>query len=339
MVDADENGHPLTDADACACYSKTAAATGEVIHRVGDDPCHRCPEWMSQRDGAAFGVDLLRRDLVKLAQIRQDHCGECLVDLPDINLCGSQGVSVEQAASSKCRRLGESVRRNCHSRTSEEFGLGCEPSLDAQPFTCEDHGGSAIVDWRGVTGGQRPALDVGGAKGSQSLPVRARPDGLVDDDVAHRQDGVSMTFVPGVRRQLKGGVMTRRIVVAKPGLDGHDRGAKVVARVLRDAGNMVIYTGLRQSPESIVNVAVQEDADAIGLSVLSGAHMALFGRVLELLDEHSATDIVVFGGGIIPSEDVSELEALGVARIFTPGTSSDDISQWVHDNIRDNSLI
>ena len=102
---------------------------------------------------------------------------------------------------------------------------------------------------------------------------------------------------------------------------------------------MVIYTGLRQSPESIVNVAVQEDADAIGLSVLSGAHMALFGRVLELLDEHSATDIVVFGGGIIPSEDVSELEALGVARIFTPGTSSDDISQWVHDNIRDNSLI
>ena len=120
-----------------------------------------------------------------------------------------------------------------------------------------------------------------------------------------------------------------RVIIAKPGLDGHDRGAKVVARALRDAGVEVIYTGLHQTPEQIVAAALQEDADAIGLSVLSGAHMTQFARVLELLKERDATDIVVFGGGIIPDEDIAELERLGVARIFTPGAPTTDIVDWV----------
>jgi methylmalonyl-CoA mutase C-terminal domain/subunit len=124
-----------------------------------------------------------------------------------------------------------------------------------------------------------------------------------------------------------------RVVVAKPGLDGHDRGAKVVARALRDAGMEVIYTGLHQTPEQIVQTAIQEDADAIGLSVLSGAHMTLFRRVLELLAERDAADIVVFGGGIIPVEDIAELERLGVARIFTPGATTASIIEWVRANV------
>jgi methylmalonyl-CoA mutase C-terminal domain/subunit len=121
-----------------------------------------------------------------------------------------------------------------------------------------------------------------------------------------------------------------RIVVAKPGLDGHDRGAKVVARALRDAGVEVIYTGLHQTPEQIVATAIQEDADAIGLSILSGAHMTLFARVLDLLKERDALDIVVFGGGIIPAADVPELKALGVAEVFTPGASTQRIVEWVN---------
>jgi methylmalonyl-CoA mutase, C-terminal domain len=121
-----------------------------------------------------------------------------------------------------------------------------------------------------------------------------------------------------------------RVVIAKPGLDGHDRGAKVVARALRDAGVEVIYTGLHQTPEQIVAAALQEDADAIGLSVLSGAHMTQFARVLELLKERDATDIVVFGGGIIPGEDIAELGRMGVARIFTPGAATTEIVDWVH---------
>jgi methylmalonyl-CoA mutase C-terminal domain/subunit len=124
-----------------------------------------------------------------------------------------------------------------------------------------------------------------------------------------------------------------RVVVAKPGLDGHDRGAKVVARALRDAGMEVIYTGLHQTPEQIVETAIQEDADAIGLSVLSGAHMTLFRRVLELLAERDAADIVVFGGGIIPAEDIAELAKLGVARIFTPGATTASIIEWVRANV------
>jgi methylmalonyl-CoA mutase C-terminal domain/subunit len=122
-----------------------------------------------------------------------------------------------------------------------------------------------------------------------------------------------------------------RIVVAKPGLDGHDRGAKVVARALRDAGVEVIYTGLHQTPEQIVATAIQEDADAIGLSILSGAHMTLFARVLDLLKERDALDIVVFGGGIIPATDVPELKALGVAEVFTPGASTQRIVEWVNE--------
>jgi len=120
-----------------------------------------------------------------------------------------------------------------------------------------------------------------------------------------------------------------RVIIAKPGLDGHDRGAKVVARALRDAGVEVIYTGLHQTPEQIVAAALQEDADAIGLSVLSGAHMTQFGRVLELLAERDATDIVVFGGGIIPDADIAELERMGVAKIFTPGAATTEIVDWV----------
>jgi methylmalonyl-CoA mutase C-terminal domain/subunit len=124
-----------------------------------------------------------------------------------------------------------------------------------------------------------------------------------------------------------------RVVVAKPGLDGHDRGAKVVARALRDAGMEVIYTGLHQTPEQIVETAIQEDADCIGLSILSGAHMTLFKRVIELLQERDATDIVVFGGGIIPDDDLQPLKDLGVAAIFTPGTPTQDIVSWVAKNV------
>jgi methylmalonyl-CoA mutase C-terminal domain/subunit len=122
-----------------------------------------------------------------------------------------------------------------------------------------------------------------------------------------------------------------RIVVAKPGLDGHDRGAKVVARALRDAGHEVIYTGLHQTPEQIVETAIQEDADLIGLSVLSGAHMTLFRKLIALLEERDASDIVVFGGGIVPEEDVVPLQEIGVAKIFTPGATTGEITGWVRE--------
>jgi methylmalonyl-CoA mutase C-terminal domain/subunit len=124
-----------------------------------------------------------------------------------------------------------------------------------------------------------------------------------------------------------------RVVVAKPGLDGHDRGAKVVARALRDAGMEVIYTGLHQTPEQIVEAAIQEDADGIGLSILSGAHMTLCAKVLELLKERDALDISVFVGGIIPDGDLAELARLGVARIFTPGATTQEIVEWVRANV------
>ena len=124
-----------------------------------------------------------------------------------------------------------------------------------------------------------------------------------------------------------------RVIVAKVGLDGHDRGAKVVARALRDAGVEVIYTGLHQTPEQIVAAAIQEDVDAVGLSILSGAHMTLFRRVIDLLAERGAADIVVFGGGIIPDADLPELEAMGVAKVFTPGASMDGIVQWVRSTL------
>ncbi|MCX4530877.1 cobalamin B12-binding domain-containing protein [Streptomyces sp. NBC_01669] len=124
-----------------------------------------------------------------------------------------------------------------------------------------------------------------------------------------------------------------RVLVAKPGLDGHDRGAKVIARALRDAGVEVIYTGLHQSPEQIVEAAIQEDAAGIGLSVLSGAHLTLFARVIELLARHEASDITLFGGGIIPEGDIPPLERLGVARIFTPGTPTHDVVDWVRTHV------
>jgi methylmalonyl-CoA mutase C-terminal domain/subunit len=124
-----------------------------------------------------------------------------------------------------------------------------------------------------------------------------------------------------------------RVVVAKPGLDGHDRGAKVVARALRDAGIEVIYTGLHQTPDQIVETTIQEDADAVGLSVLSGAHMTLFQRVVDLLKERGADDVVVFGGGIVPEADLPLLEQMGVARIFTPGATTKEIVEWVVANV------
>lgn len=124
-----------------------------------------------------------------------------------------------------------------------------------------------------------------------------------------------------------------RILIGKPGLDGHDRGVKVIARSLRDAGFEVIYTGLHQTPEMIVNAAIQEDVDAIGLSILSGAHNHLFKRILELLKEKEAADIRVFGGGIIPEEDIKKLEKMGVAKVFLPGAETGDIVAWVKKNI------
>ena len=120
-----------------------------------------------------------------------------------------------------------------------------------------------------------------------------------------------------------------RVIVAKPGLDGHDRGAKVIARALRDAGFEVIYTGLHQTPEQVVQAVIQEDADAVGLSLLSGAHMTLFPRVIDLLKEQSADDVLVFGGGIIPDADIPKLKELGVAEIFTPGATMASITQWL----------
>lgn len=124
-----------------------------------------------------------------------------------------------------------------------------------------------------------------------------------------------------------------RVIVAKPGLDGHDRGAKIIARALRDAGYEVIYTGLHQTPEMVAEAAVQEDADAVGLSILSGAHMTLFPEIMRLLKEKGAGDVVVFGGGIIPEEDAKKLRDLGVKEVFTPGASTEDIVKWVHDNV------
>ncbi len=125
-----------------------------------------------------------------------------------------------------------------------------------------------------------------------------------------------------------------RILIAKPGLDGHDRGAKVVARALRDAGYEVVYTGLHQTPEMIAAAAVQEDVDAIGLSILSGAHNVLLPRLMELLRQQSAGDIVVFAGGIIPDEDIPGLRSAGIAAVFTPGTSLDAIVTWVRDHVK-----
>ena len=124
-----------------------------------------------------------------------------------------------------------------------------------------------------------------------------------------------------------------RVIIAKPGLDGHDRGAKIVARALRDAGMEVVYTGLHQTPEQIVETVVQEDADAVGLSVLSGAHMTLFARLAELMRERGIDDVVVFGGGIIPEEDIPELEKQGVAHVFTPGATTTEIVDWVREHV------
>ncbi len=127
-----------------------------------------------------------------------------------------------------------------------------------------------------------------------------------------------------------------RVVIAKPGLDGHDRGAKIIARVLRDSGFEVIYTGLHQTPEQIVTTAIQEDAQAIGLSILSGAHMSLFTRVLELLREQGSHNVLVFGGGIIPEEDKAQLLKLGVGQIFTPGSPTQEIVDWLQGALKVN---
>jgi methylmalonyl-CoA mutase C-terminal domain/subunit len=125
-----------------------------------------------------------------------------------------------------------------------------------------------------------------------------------------------------------------RIIVAKPGLDGHDRGAKIIARALRDAGFEIIYTGLHQTPEMIVATAIQEDVDAVGLSIMSGAHMTLFPAVIDLLKEKGAADIAVFGGGIIPQDDVPRLKEKGVAEVFLPGSPTTAIIEWIRGNVR-----
>jgi methylmalonyl-CoA mutase C-terminal domain/subunit len=125
-----------------------------------------------------------------------------------------------------------------------------------------------------------------------------------------------------------------RVLIAKPGLDGHDRGAKVIARAFRDAGMEVIYTGLRQTPEMIVNAAIQEDVDAIGMSCLSGAHMHLFPKVMELLKSRGVEDILVFGGGTIPDEDIPKLKACGLAEVYTPGTNTQDAIAFVQNNLK-----
>lgn len=128
-----------------------------------------------------------------------------------------------------------------------------------------------------------------------------------------------------------------RVLVAKPGLDGHDRGARVIARALRDAGMEVVYTGLHQTPEQVVEAAIQEDVDVVGLSILSGAHMTLFPRIKELLKENNAEDIIVMGGGTIPEEDVSELKMKGWAKeIFTPGTTIETIVDWINEQVKEN---
>jgi len=137
-------------------------------------------------------------------------------------------------------------------------------------------------------------------------------------------------------RKCKGGMGMRkiRILIAKPGLDGHDRGAKVIARALRDAGFEVIYTGIRQTPEQIVNTAIQEDVDFIGLSCLSGAHNTLFPKVVELLKKNGADDIIVFGGGVIPAEDVEYLKSKGIKAIFGPGTPTEETIKFIKENFK-----
>lgn len=156
--------------------------------------------------------------------------------------------------------------------------------------------------------------------------ARCRPKSIDHARVLTRTGPVALE-VGGVTRPI-------RVVVAKPGLDGHDRGAKIIARALRDAGVEVIYTGLHQTPQQVVDAAMSEDADFIGMSILSGAHMTLFSEVMDLLKANEATDIVVFGGGIIPESDIPTLEALGVARIFTPGTPTQAVVDWVNDRAR-----
>ncbi|HAF62426.1 MAG TPA: methylmalonyl-CoA mutase [Anaerolineaceae bacterium] len=125
-----------------------------------------------------------------------------------------------------------------------------------------------------------------------------------------------------------------RVLIAKPGLDGHDRGAKIIARALRDAGMEVIYTGLRQTPEQIVESAIQEDVNVIGLSILSGAHMYLFPKIIKLLEDKKATDILVIAGGIIPPEDIAKLKKMGIKEIFTPGTDIKEIVEFIKENIK-----
>ncbi len=139
-------------------------------------------------------------------------------------------------------------------------------------------------------------------------------------------------------RSTSGKERRLRLLVGKVGLDGHDRGAKIVARAFRDAGFEVIYTGLHQSPEMVVQTAIQEDVDAVSLSILSGAHNYLFPRVIELLRERGAGDVAVFGGGIVPEEDIPALKEAGVLAIFTPGASTEEIVAWVRENIRPRAL-
>jgi methylmalonyl-CoA mutase C-terminal domain/subunit len=167
---------------------------------------------------------------------------------------------------------------------------------------------------------------------SRPYSARARRDKLEQPQIAcgHYNPAARTRRVPRLRSPMASSTEKKiRVVVAKPGLDGHDRGAKIIARALRDAGMEVIYTGLHQTPEQIVETVIQEDADAVGLSILSGAHMTLVPRILELLSEQDVHDVVVTVGGTIPSEDVEELKSLGVAEVFTPGASTQQAIDFI----------
>lgn len=191
----------------------------------------------------------------------------------------------------------------------------------------------AVPDTQGPDMTQQPDLRDSDPPDSDTQDPGAQGPGTQGSDAQGSGTGGAGRQTSPAQRVPRGRAGRIRVVVAKPGLDGHDRGAKVVARALRDAGMEVVYTGLHQTPEQIVETAIQEDADGIGLSVLSGAHMTLFRRVMDLLRQRGADDIVVFGGGIIPNSDIQALADMGVAMVFTPGTPTHEIVAWVRDHL------
>src|SRR6266545_4165401 len=278
-------------------------------------------------DGGGLGVRL------RLLQDprRANPLGEDLRGCEDAGVHGHQSAHPGPLSGGHQGARGHHLRRRGgrpqggHGHGEEGGGRDSEGAQSRRPQ-------SPPGQWRG-------GVSVGGAfPPAPDSPLDGRRQGLRLEGRAGQSGGDHERGGPNPDdlRLARGDMAERRVrvVVAKPGLDGHDRGAKIVARALRDAGFEVIYTGLHQTPEQIVATVVQEDADAVGLSVLSGAHNYLFKRVLELLKEKGAEDIAVFGGGIIPAEDIRTLKAMGVKELFTPGTSTQDIVRFVRDNIR-----